>query len=198
MRCLVYGMRGGAGREPERDGHLEFRAPSVEGFLEDLRTARGVVTGGGFSLLSEAVYLGKPVLAIPLRGQFEQLMNARYLERNRYGACAHEPTAEALTDVRRRGSRSSSEAVAGYEQERQRGRAGRRSRSGADAAGASEQRRELAADRRAARRIVREAGQGKAALLAGSALGFAYYHAQVPDLAALRARRSAATRRPGR
>ena len=47
-----------------------------------------MVTGGGFSLLSEAVYLGKPVLSIPLRGQFEQLMNARYLERDGYGICA--------------------------------------------------------------------------------------------------------------
>ena len=51
-------------------------------------TARGVVTGGGFSLLSEAVYLGKPVLSVPLRGQFEQLMNARYLEREGFGICA--------------------------------------------------------------------------------------------------------------
>ena len=47
-----------------------------------------MVTGGGFSLLSEAVYLGKPMLSVPLHGQFEQLMNARYLEREGYGICA--------------------------------------------------------------------------------------------------------------
>ena len=70
------------------DGAIEFRPRSVDGFLEDLVTARGVVTGGGFSLLSEAVYLGKPVLSVPLRGQFEQLMNARYLEREGFGICA--------------------------------------------------------------------------------------------------------------
>jgi UDP-N-acetylglucosamine:LPS N-acetylglucosamine transferase len=34
------------------------------------------------------VYLGKPVLSVPLKGQFEQLMNARYLEREGYGTCA--------------------------------------------------------------------------------------------------------------
>ena len=77
-----------ARRTDETDGNLEFRPRSNEGFVEDLRTARGVVAGGGFSLLSEAVYLGKPMLAIPLRGQFEQLMNARYLEREGYGICA--------------------------------------------------------------------------------------------------------------
>ena len=68
---------------------------SVDGFLEDLVSARGVITGGGFSLLSEAVYLGKPMLSIPLRGQFEQLMNARYLEREGFGMCA--PAIDAPT-----------------------------------------------------------------------------------------------------
>jgi uncharacterized protein (TIGR00661 family) len=85
--CRVYGMRDG----PEvgtRDGLVEYRPRSVDGFLADLVTARGVITGGGFSLLSEAVYLRKPVLSVPLRGQFEQLMNARYLERAGYGMCA--------------------------------------------------------------------------------------------------------------
>ncbi|MGH2986644.1 MAG: glycosyltransferase family protein [Solirubrobacterales bacterium] len=97
VRCLVYGMRGGP-QEGEVDGNLEFRPRSNEGFVEDLRTARGVVAGGGFSLLSEAVYLGKPVLAMPLHGQFEQLMNARYLEREGYGVCAPEVTPEVLDD----------------------------------------------------------------------------------------------------
>ena len=58
-------------------------------------TARGVITGGGFSLLSEAVYLGKPVLSVPLGGQFEQLMNARYLHREGFGMCA--PAIDAAT-----------------------------------------------------------------------------------------------------
>jgi len=87
QRCLVYGMRDGP-RVGTTDGAIEFRPRSVDGFLADLVSARGVITGGGFSLLSEAVYLGKPVLSVPLRGQFEQLMNARYLEREGYGLCA--------------------------------------------------------------------------------------------------------------
>jgi uncharacterized protein (TIGR00661 family) len=93
--CRVYGMRDG----PEAgttDGAIEYRARSVDGFLEDLVTARGVITGGGFSLLSEAVYLGKPVLSVPLRGQFEQLMNARYLEREGFGMCARAVEAATL------------------------------------------------------------------------------------------------------
>lgn len=93
--CLLYGMRGGPD-EVRVDGNLEFRPPSNEGFAEALRTCRGVVAGGGFSLLSEAVYLGKPVLSVPLRGQFEQLMNARYLQARHYGTCAEEIDDEAL------------------------------------------------------------------------------------------------------
>jgi uncharacterized protein (TIGR00661 family) len=87
--CRVYGMRGGPA-EGTTDGNLEFKPRSNEGFVEDLRTARGVVAGGGFSLMSEAVYLGKPMLAMPLFGQFEQTMNSRYLEREGYGVAATE------------------------------------------------------------------------------------------------------------
>ena len=93
--CRVYGMRGGPD-EGTVDGNLEFKPRSNEGFVEDLRTARGVVAGGGFSLMSEAVYLGKPMLAMPLFGQFEQTMNSRYLEREGYGVAATELTPEVL------------------------------------------------------------------------------------------------------
>ena len=95
LPCRVYGMRDG----PEAgtsDGAITFRPRSAGGFLDDLRSARAVITGGGFSLLSEAVYLRKPVLAVPLHGQFEQLMNARYLAREGYGACVPEVGTEAL------------------------------------------------------------------------------------------------------
>jgi uncharacterized protein (TIGR00661 family) len=96
-RCIIYGMRGGPDK-PVVDGNLEFRPPSNEGFVEALRTARGVVAGGGFSLMSEAVYLGKPLLAVPLRGQFEQLMNGRYLARLGYGMCVERTTKAALAE----------------------------------------------------------------------------------------------------
>ena len=36
--------------------------------------------------MGEAVFLGKPMLAVPLEGQFEQMLNARYLAREGYGA----------------------------------------------------------------------------------------------------------------
>jgi uncharacterized protein (TIGR00661 family) len=83
----VYGMRD-LPEAADGAGPVTFRPRSEAGFLEDLRTARAVITGGGFSLLCEAIALRKPVLSLPLHGQFEQTMNARYLERAGYGHCA--------------------------------------------------------------------------------------------------------------
>jgi uncharacterized protein (TIGR00661 family) len=114
VRCRVYGMRGGP-EETVVEDNLEFRPRSNEGFLEDLRSAFGVVAGGGFSLLSEAVYLGKPVLSVPLQGQFEQLMNARYLQREGFGMCATEVTPAVLAEFLDRVEEFEG-ALAGYEQ----------------------------------------------------------------------------------
>ena len=116
MPCRVYGMRGDRSPEDSHEGNLEFRPHSNEGFVADLASARAVIAGGGFSLLSEAVYLGKPVLSMPLHGQFEQLMNARYLERCGFGQCATEVTPAVLDGFVARLDEFD-EALAGYEQD---------------------------------------------------------------------------------
>lgn len=78
----IYGLN----RDERRD-RLHFRPFSQTGFVDDLRTARAVIAGGGFSLMSEAVHLGVPMLSIPIRKQYEQELNARYLEKLGYGQC---------------------------------------------------------------------------------------------------------------
>lgn len=93
--CRVYGLR----RDLETDvveGNLRYRPFSEDAFIDDLRTAKGVIASGGFTLMGEAVYLRRPMLAVPLGKQFEQLMNARYLEAEGYGLCAEELTSERL------------------------------------------------------------------------------------------------------
>jgi uncharacterized protein (TIGR00661 family) len=76
----VYGFN----RE-EDHGNVQLRAFSEAGFIADLASARAVVTNGGFSLISEAVYLHKPVCAVPIPGQFEQWLNAAEIEKMGYG-----------------------------------------------------------------------------------------------------------------
>ena len=79
----IYGM--GEGEQ----GNLIRRPFSQAGFIDDLRTARAVIAGGGYSLMGEAVHLRVPMLSVPLVGQYEQELNARYLSRLGYGAWAH-------------------------------------------------------------------------------------------------------------
>jgi uncharacterized protein (TIGR00661 family) len=102
LPCRVYGVRRGIPRD-EVEGNLTYRPFSEAGFIDDLRTARAVVAGGGYTLMSEAVYLHKPLLSLPVGGQFEQTLNALYLEKLGYGrhaAVLDGPTLESfLADV---------------------------------------------------------------------------------------------------
>ena len=87
MECRIYGMRRDLKRD-EVDGRLRHRPISEQGFIDDLASARAVVGPGGFSLMSEAIHLGKPMLSIPIAGQFEQEFNARMLAHAGWGARA--------------------------------------------------------------------------------------------------------------
>lgn len=97
IECRIYGMRRDI-KEEEVEGKLRHRPFSESGFIEDLASCRAVIAGSGFTLMGEAVYLHKPMLAIPLEGQFEQLMNARYLEHEGYGQHAEELDAATVAD----------------------------------------------------------------------------------------------------
>jgi uncharacterized protein (TIGR00661 family) len=113
--CLVYGARDGL-TEDVQERNLRYRPFANEAFVNDLRTCRGVVASAGYSLMSEAVYLRRPMLALPLAGQFEQEMNARYLERMAFGTAADSLDEPALERFLER-EPMHEEALAGYEQD---------------------------------------------------------------------------------
>jgi uncharacterized protein (TIGR00661 family) len=79
-KFFVYGLN-----RDEQLGNVQLKSFSEAGFVDDLASSRAVITGGGYSLMGEAVFLGKPVYSIPLVGQFEQTLNALYLEKLGYG-----------------------------------------------------------------------------------------------------------------
>lgn len=87
LPCRVYGVRRGI-KSDEVEANLTFRPFSERAFVDDLRTCRAVVAGGGYTLMSEAVYLRKPLLSLPVQGQFEQTLNALYLQRLGFGRYA--------------------------------------------------------------------------------------------------------------
>jgi uncharacterized protein (TIGR00661 family) len=45
-------------------------------FLQDMAACKGLICTAGFESVCEAIYLGKPILVIPVAGQYEQACNA--------------------------------------------------------------------------------------------------------------------------
>ncbi len=76
----VYGFN-----KSEDHGNVLLKPFSEAGFVADLASAKAVIANGGFSLISECVYLHKPVCSIPIQNQFEQFVNASYIEKLGYG-----------------------------------------------------------------------------------------------------------------
>ncbi|MEI6058468.1 MAG: glycosyltransferase family protein [archaeon] len=66
-----------------RKGNIEFK--TKESFLKDLQGCKAIIASSGFSLMSEALYLKKPYLALPLKGQFEQVLNSLFLKESGFG-----------------------------------------------------------------------------------------------------------------
>ncbi len=88
---IAYGF----GREG-REGNIVYKKPSFETFFEDLVRSQAIIANAGFSLVTEALHLGKPYLAVPVRNQFEQIFNAFWLGRTGYGAFWEELTKERV------------------------------------------------------------------------------------------------------
>ena len=77
---IVYGFH-----KDLKDGNVLYRSFNEKTLYNDFRTAKCVITNGGFSLITEALQLEKPILSIPVNKQFEQILNAIYLDRLGYG-----------------------------------------------------------------------------------------------------------------
>lgn len=96
VECRVYGDL-----RLEREevlGNVRRMPFGEDAFIDDLASCRGVIAGGGFTLMGEALYLGKPMLSVPIAGQVEQLLNARYLELEGFGRHTMELDATIVRD----------------------------------------------------------------------------------------------------
>jgi len=79
-KFICYGF-GKVGREE----NITFKKPSSENFLKDLASCEAVIANSGFTLVTEALHLHKPYLGLPVQGQFEQILNAYYIDKLGYG-----------------------------------------------------------------------------------------------------------------
>jgi uncharacterized protein (TIGR00661 family) len=92
-RFLIYGYD-----RCDDNGSVCFRPYSKEGFLVDLASSKAIIATAGFTLISEALYLRKPYLALPMKGQFEQEINAYQLAQLGYGKEAPQLSSESIGD----------------------------------------------------------------------------------------------------
>jgi uncharacterized protein (TIGR00661 family) len=58
--------------------NIRYKNTSSDAFINDLAACRGVLSTAGQQLIGEARYFGKPILVVPMPGQHEQEINARF------------------------------------------------------------------------------------------------------------------------
>ncbi|MBU0935450.1 MAG: hypothetical protein KKI09_04320 [Spirochaetes bacterium] len=70
-------------------GNISYRVYPDSGSALDYESAlvscKAVISSAGHQTISECMFLGKPLFAIPQRGQFEQRLNADRLQQSGYG-----------------------------------------------------------------------------------------------------------------
>lgn len=60
-------------------GNVQLMPLHTNLFTQSMITSSGVITGGGFETPAEALHLGKKLMVIPIKGQYEQECNAAAL-----------------------------------------------------------------------------------------------------------------------
>ena len=85
-KFIVYGYN-----KNKTEHNIQFKKPSPS-FTTDLANSKAVIASAGFSLISESIYFKKPYFAIPLKGQFEQTINALFLKNSNMGDFSYSPT----------------------------------------------------------------------------------------------------------
>ncbi len=84
--------------EPDHQANVSLRQTQLDAFRQDLVSAAGVITSCGFGLVSEALHIGVPLLAVPIAGQIEQQANARALKMLNLATTVPSLTVENITN----------------------------------------------------------------------------------------------------
>ena len=90
-KFIVYGFN-----VNKKDGNLTFKEFNENEFYDDLASSKAVISNGGFTFISEAIYLKKPIYSVPARGNFEQTLNGFYVQKLGYGEYHESMNAERV------------------------------------------------------------------------------------------------------
>lgn len=85
----------GSDEKPNNYNNMTLHARSEAEFISLLTSCSGVISTAGHGLLSEAMFLGKPVYAMPL-DLYEQQLNAHIIDKNGFGIAHRDLTQEKL------------------------------------------------------------------------------------------------------
>ena len=78
-----------------RKGNLVFKKfDDSKEFIKDFVNSKAVISNGGFTLISEAIYLQKPMLLVPIKHHYEQILNAQHVFEQGFGEIVEEITVE--------------------------------------------------------------------------------------------------------
>lgn len=66
--------------KPYQVANCRFRPIHAAEFKQALISAEGIISAAGYSSTSEALHLGKKLLVVPMKGQYEQAANAKALK----------------------------------------------------------------------------------------------------------------------
>ena len=90
-RFYVFGFN-----KDEQYKNVQLKKFSETEFIKLLANAKAVICNGGYSFISEAVYLHKPICSVPIANQFEQFVNAAYVQKNGFGRHFNQFTADNI------------------------------------------------------------------------------------------------------
>lgn len=79
-KFIVYGFN-----KDEVDENLTYKLFNENEFYNDLASAKAIICNGGFTFISEAISLKKPIYSVPAIGNFEQTLNGFYVQKLGYG-----------------------------------------------------------------------------------------------------------------
>ncbi len=68
-------------KKPRQYKHIKVRPINNEAFVDSMATSSGILCGAGFETPAEALYMQKKLLVIPMKGQYEQQLNAEALKK---------------------------------------------------------------------------------------------------------------------
>lgn len=90
---IVYGFK-----EKKKIKNVVLKENDEKEFIKDLVSSKAVITNGGFTLITEALYLNKPILSIPVKKHFEQIFNALLIHKLNFGFFSEDSNKEVIDE----------------------------------------------------------------------------------------------------